>query len=381
MSVAVVIPLFNGAPWISATLRSVIEQTEPPSEIVVVDDGSTDGSPEIARQFPAVRVLQNPSKGVHHARRHGVSLTGSPLVAILDQDDLWHPRHLAEMTRLLGQHRAPAAVGGCQAFSDAAELRMAIADGRSHPLDLWESFPHRPIWTPSCVVFRRSALEAIGGWPTQFRFGADVHTWWRFSESEPLVRSESVTVGYRVHAGSLSAQLRANAPADYSAAAAEATAAALASFRQVGRKVAGLEERWATHLALGELVKAALDDEDDRLRAVVRRYAESLRPHSPQAIRDWHGVLFYHLFAQGTPWMPRGERRRLLRLVAAWSPDSSPARQLLIEAIHVPALRWSLMDQLRREPFKAQDWLLWLQVARGVIARRYSPQAFERLRR
>ena len=371
MAVAVLIPLFNGAPWIAATLRCVIGQTLAPAEIVVVDDGSTDGSPEIARGFPGVTVVQHPGNGVHHARRYALSLTRSPLVAILDQDDLWHPGHLAELKLLLGRSPAPAAVGGCQAFADEAELRLQTADGRHHLVDLWESFPLRPIWTPSSVLMRRAALDAIGGWPTQFRFGADAFTWWRLAEREPLVRSAGATVGYRVHRDSLSARLRVSAPADFSQAVTAATEAALICFRQGGRKVAGLETRWAIHQAQGELIAAALGDDDGRLRAAAAHYAQSLAPESADSVRNWHGTLFYHLVPQGALGTLPGDRRRLLRLVKAWPGDPSASMESFIACLNSRAVRWSLLDQLRREPMRAHDWLMWARMARCAIADRY----------
>lgn len=375
MPIAVLIPLYNGAPWIAATLRCVTGQTLAPAEIVVVDDGSTDDGAEIAHQFPEVKVVRNPGKGVHQARRHGLSLTRSPLVAILDQDDLWHPGHLAELRHLLEQHPAPAAIGGCQAFADERELEWQAGNGCSHPVDLWESFPLRPIWTPSCVLMRRAALEAIGGWPTQFRFGADAFTWWRLAEREPLVRSEGVTVGYRAHAASLSAQLRISAPGDYSKATAEATEAALAAFRLTGRRVSGLESRWAIHQALGGLVEAVLDADDGRLRTAAALYASNLATEPAESVETWHGVLFYHLVPQGPAGTLSGERRRLLRLIAAWPKGQPALRKSLLHCINSRALRWSLVDQLRREPLKARDWLIWAEVAQSAIARRCRPMA------
>jgi glycosyltransferase involved in cell wall biosynthesis len=77
MSVAVIIPLWNGAAWISRTLGSVLAQDLRPDE-VVVDDGSSDGSPNIVRGYPGVTFLKNPDKGSSSARNFGLARTTAP---------------------------------------------------------------------------------------------------------------------------------------------------------------------------------------------------------------------------------------------------------------------------------------------------------------
>ena len=77
MSVSVVVPLFNGLPWIRDALHSVREQALAPEEIVVVDDGSTDGSPSVVQAFDGVRLVANDTKGGAAARNLGARLTSA----------------------------------------------------------------------------------------------------------------------------------------------------------------------------------------------------------------------------------------------------------------------------------------------------------------
>jgi glycosyltransferase involved in cell wall biosynthesis len=105
MSYAVVIPAYNAERTIVETLNSILAQTCQPSEIVVVDDGSTDGTVELASAHSAaVRVISQTNTGCGGATTHAISLTSAPVIAALDADDIWLPQkmkrqlaHLAEL--------------------------------------------------------------------------------------------------------------------------------------------------------------------------------------------------------------------------------------------------------------------------------------------
>lgn len=124
--VSVVIPCFNAAKTVSATLRSALAEPEA-DEIIVVDDGSTDGSPELLRQLassePRLHVLAQANAGASQARNAGLSAVRGNFVAFLDSDDLWHRGHLA--TNLARLERQPD-LG--VSFSRA---RFIDADGRT----------------------------------------------------------------------------------------------------------------------------------------------------------------------------------------------------------------------------------------------------------
>lgn len=92
--VSVIIPVYNHANYIAAALESVLAQSRPAYEIIVVDDGSQDGSPEIAQRYPQVRLFKKPNGGIASARNAGLrSATGDSL-AFLDADDFWMPDKL-----------------------------------------------------------------------------------------------------------------------------------------------------------------------------------------------------------------------------------------------------------------------------------------------
>jgi glycosyltransferase involved in cell wall biosynthesis len=110
MRVSVVIPTFNSAATIQATLDSVLGQTMPPDEILVLDDGSTDSTCSLLKSYGSrVTLSQQQNRGVANARNTLCSLAKGSLVAFLDHDDLWHPRYLEAQWKRFGDY--PHAVG------------------------------------------------------------------------------------------------------------------------------------------------------------------------------------------------------------------------------------------------------------------------------
>src|SRR6185295_9229239 len=100
--VSVVMTLFNSEPFIGAAIGSVLGQTYSDYEIVVVDDGSTDGSAAIVKSFgERVRYVHQPNRGCAHATNHGVALSSGEYVAFLENDDVWLPQKLERQVAVL----------------------------------------------------------------------------------------------------------------------------------------------------------------------------------------------------------------------------------------------------------------------------------------
>lgn len=88
-TISVIIPVYNGERFLAEAIRSVLDQTLPPDEVIVVDDGSTDGSAALAGQVACVLVLRQPNRGVGAALNLGISHARGDLLAFLDADDRW----------------------------------------------------------------------------------------------------------------------------------------------------------------------------------------------------------------------------------------------------------------------------------------------------
>lgn len=308
----VVIPLYNGARWIAETLDSVGAQQSPPADVLVIDDGSTDGSGDIVGRYAFARLLRNPRKGANAARSFGLSLAATPLVAMLDQDDVWHPGHLAALEKLADAHpRASAFFGGAVHFHETAALNLGRPGDDSVDFDPWAQFPSVAISTPSQVLIRRETLNQRGGWAERFTGLADHHAWLRLSADAPLRASTSATMGYRQHTTSYSAALRSTDPHAFAARLLAASADVLPFRRKCQPQRAASEEQL---LSLAETMAnwlRTLDTPDAAARAAAARRADAaLAGHSPEAVAALWRQLFYFLsrVPGGTSFWRRGLR-------------------------------------------------------------------------
>tara|TARA_Y100000389_G_C17428066_1_gene500816 strand:+ start:672 stop:1499 length:828 start_codon:yes stop_codon:yes gene_type:complete len=105
LNVSVVIPCFNRIKTLSRSIDSVVNQTYKPSEIIIIDDGSTDGTRDfIIKSYPNIKYFFQPKKGVSSARNKGIRESSSDWVAFLDSDDEWLPQKLEKQINQLGKH-------------------------------------------------------------------------------------------------------------------------------------------------------------------------------------------------------------------------------------------------------------------------------------
>jgi len=158
LRISCVVPVFNGARYLEECLESVLSQTHPPFEVIVVDDGSTDDTPSVARTFePRIRYFRQDNAGPAAARKRGVELCRGDLVAFQDADDLWHPTKLArQVARFVERPELDLSVVHLQNFweDELVEEARRFAD---HPL----SRP-RPGYTAQAIVARRQLFTRIG---------------------------------------------------------------------------------------------------------------------------------------------------------------------------------------------------------------------------
>lgn len=208
---SVVVPAYNATRTIGATIGSILRQTRSDLELLVVDDGSRDGTPELVRQLGAtdarVRLIEQPNKGTAGARNTGIKESEADLVAFLDNDDMWMPRYLEAMDAAL--ERAPEAGF---AYTDAIVLDDAT--GRIRKTSSLEHYP--PLLNPappagvlelllsyvnfvmSSTTVRREALDATGGFDERIRGADDFDLWIRIAaKGYGAARAEGVNLVQR----------------------------------------------------------------------------------------------------------------------------------------------------------------------------------------
>jgi glycosyltransferase involved in cell wall biosynthesis len=161
--VSVVMAAYNAAEFIGAALESIYAQDYEPLEIVVVDDGSTDGTKEIVGSFPDVRYLQQENAGPAAARNRAFAEARGDFVAVLDSDDLMAPGRIKRQAAFLSAHSDVGAVLGRQEWIDAPD---------SLPRDAVYGDPNG-IPVGGAAMFRRSVLERLGGYDATFVQGED----------------------------------------------------------------------------------------------------------------------------------------------------------------------------------------------------------------
>lgn len=179
--VSVVIPLYNARDVIRETIESVFAQTYHDYEIVVVDDGSTDGSGDVLRLYgDRIRSIQQPNGGVAQARNRGIAAARGRYIALLDHDDLWAPDKLAKQVEVLDTQPAVGMVVTDVAHMDRAGRPLHQFGPAYQPQhEFARVFVQSFVPTPSATLIRRSVLEAVGGFDEQFNSaGMDDHELW-----------------------------------------------------------------------------------------------------------------------------------------------------------------------------------------------------------
>jgi len=187
-AVSVIIPTFNRAHKIARALASVFYQTFTDYEILVVDDGSVDTTPEVLTPFRSriEWITHSKNLGVSAARNTGIKRARSPLIAFLDSDDYWLPDKLAAQVSFFSEHPEAAA-----AQTEELWIRRGA---RVNPMKkhfkpsgmIFEPSLKLCVVSPSAVVVKRSLLEEVGLFDEEFPVCEDYDLWLRISWKYPI---------------------------------------------------------------------------------------------------------------------------------------------------------------------------------------------------
>jgi glycosyltransferase involved in cell wall biosynthesis len=165
--VSVIIPVYNGEHYLSFAIRSVLQQDYYPFEFIVVDDGSTDNSGNIARSFKEVHYIYQPNQGVAVARNVGVTAAQGEFIAFLDQDDLWTADKLSTQISYLLKYPQISYTIVHQRFF--LEPETVLPPWFKRDLLLKE----HPAFVLSALVVRKSVFERVGNFDPSYNIGSD----------------------------------------------------------------------------------------------------------------------------------------------------------------------------------------------------------------
>jgi len=196
-TVSVIIPLFNDAAFVAEALESVLAQSRAPDDVVVVDDGSTDGGGDVARRFaPRITVLSQDNQGISAARNAGIRHARGDVIAFLDADDLWPADSLRlRLERLETEAALDGVFGEVEHFispetDDATRARLHCPEGRTAAR------------FAGAMLVRRRAFERVGYFDTALKVGETLDWAARLNDAgSKLAVIDELVMRRRIHGG------------------------------------------------------------------------------------------------------------------------------------------------------------------------------------
>lgn len=193
--------------FIRKSIDSILYQTFSDFELILIDDGSTDGSEQIVRQLAAqdsrIRLVQRPNKGLIATLNEGLALARSPLIARMDADDVAFPERLAVQYAYMDSHPDILAVGSYVMFMDAQDTmyrKKIFPRGK----EILEAFRWGCPLVHPAVMMRTDAVREVGGYPSAFPSAEDYALWVRLLSLGNVDTISQVLLAYRIHGNSIS---------------------------------------------------------------------------------------------------------------------------------------------------------------------------------
>jgi glycosyltransferase involved in cell wall biosynthesis len=210
MNVSVIIPAFNVEAYLAEALDSVLAQIYPASEIIIVNDGSTDGTLAIAHhyaaRYPKIRVICQLNEGISTTRNRGISASTGEILAFLDSDDYWYPNHIQQhVLAFLASPTLMLSFGRVEFVDEHRKSLHQFSRSNPTPLSFQDFYLENPAVTASNLVLRRSILDQLGGFDIQSSPFEDQELCLRIIFQGGRIEAlDPVTVQYRIRNASLS---------------------------------------------------------------------------------------------------------------------------------------------------------------------------------
>lgn len=198
MRLSIVIPLYNKAKWIERAIDSVLNQTFQDFEIIVVDDGSTDGSDKIVENINDVRIrlIRQQNAGASAARNTGIKESQGELIAFLDADDWWVSNKIEKQYELL--YELPFLVWVASGFDaihlNTKKIKYPLTNGYKQLLsnrrcfeDFYVAALSGVIFFTTTMIIKKNIFDEVGLFDTSMKIGEDRDLWYRIAEKYPQI--------------------------------------------------------------------------------------------------------------------------------------------------------------------------------------------------
>jgi glycosyltransferase involved in cell wall biosynthesis len=198
----------DGAPWIRVALESVLAQTAGDLELIVIDDGSTDGTPAVlaAARDPRLRVERRERRGLTAALNTALGLARAPLVARLDADDVALPERLARQRAYLEAHPEVGLLGSAAREEDAAGRELRLVHPPTADRAIRRALIRANPFVHSSVMMRRTLCVEVGGYDERLPVAQDYDLWMRLARVTRLANLDEVLVVRRLVPGRVSVE-------------------------------------------------------------------------------------------------------------------------------------------------------------------------------
>lgn len=346
MSVSVVIPSYNRADLIEPTVRSILAQTHPALEILVVDDGSTDNTAEVCARFPQpVRYIRQENRGLPGARNRGIEEARGEWVALCDSDDLWHPRKLEiQLAALHSTPRTRWCITGCSIIDpqgsavqspvsgfervfpvfrqqgvtperhfgrtlESRELQIGGTRSEVYFGDAYGLLFEGNFGLPSTALIAKSLMDEAGAFDPEFRYAEETEFFHRMAAASPVAIVLDSLVEYRVGHPSMISTWKATGFTEYALRSLDQAACLRPSLtdEQVHAYRTG-KQRLQMRLAYARL--STLD------QAGARQALRESWKHAPELSSEFVGIYFASLLP-GVVLRGLHSAKRTLRTVRA----------------------------------------------------------------
>lgn len=282
---SIIIPCYNGERFLAQAIDAALAQSYSQCEVIVVDDGSSDGSAAIMQSYAArIRIVQQANAGLPAARNAGIYASTGSYLAFLDADDYWQPDFIEKMVQALETSGAAIAYCGWQ--------NVGLPGGRGEPFvppdyeqpDKLEKMVTGVRWPVHAALTRREVVEALGGFDPRWSTCEDFAFWIRAATLHPLVRVAEVLAFYRHHDGVQMTKRRAVIAHNHWRVQRDF----LAQHAEIAKQLGHSRVRHITH---GELLKRGYECYWDRDLSAARAIFRTVMTAAYGAPSDWKYML------------------------------------------------------------------------------------------